>query len=148
MPKIDLESISPSLGSGYPAPFDRPVAARQVRDLGKAAGSTDFVANHVILPPGCWSSQRHWHEGEDELVAVLSGEAVLIDGDGRQTLRAGDVAVFRKNDGHGHHLVNESGRDCVLLAVSLPEASTVHYPDIDLVWSPQTGQTHLDGTPY
>ncbi len=148
MPKIDLDSIVPSTGSGYPSPFDRPVSSRQVRDVGRAAGATDFVANHVVLPPGCWSSQRHWHEGEDELVAVLSGEAVLIDDDGRHLLGAGDVAVFRKNDGHGHHLVNQSDRDCVLIAVSLQENSTVHYPDIDLRWSPQTGETHVDGTPY
>ena len=148
MPKIDLEQITPISGSGYPAPFDRPVAPRQVRDIDRAGGVTDFVAKHVTLPPGCWSSQRHWHEGEDELVAILSGEAVLIDDDGRHVLRAGDVAIFRKNDGNGHHLVNESGGDCVLVALSLPENSTVHYPDIDLRWSPQTGETHVDGTPY
>ncbi|MGJ3628127.1 hypothetical protein AB5I41_16285 [Sphingomonas sp. MMS24-JH45] len=25
------------------------------------------------MPPGKWSSQRHWHEGEDEIVVVLAG---------------------------------------------------------------------------
>ena len=148
MPKIDLDAITPSLGSSYPPPFDQPVAVRVARDVGAAGGLADFVAIHVVVPPGCWSSQRHWHEGEDELIAVLSGEVVLVDDRGRQTLRAGDLATFRKNDGNGHHLINESDRDCVLIGVSLPERSLVHYPDIDLRWSPETGETHVDGTPY
>ncbi|QUD87470.1 cupin domain-containing protein [Phenylobacterium montanum] len=148
MPKIDLDAIEPALGCSYPAPYDQPLARRTARDVGAAGGLTDFVAIHVVLPPGCWSSQRHWHEGEDELVAVLSGEAVLIDDHGRRPMKAGDVATFPKNDGNGHYLINESDRDCILIGVSLPERSLVHYPDIDLLWSPETGETHVDGTPY
>ena len=36
-----------------------------------------------MLKPGAWSSQRHWHNGEDEFLVMLSGEAVLVEDDGR-----------------------------------------------------------------
>jgi uncharacterized cupin superfamily protein len=26
-----------------------------------------------VIEPGAWSSQRHWHEQEDEFVYVLEG---------------------------------------------------------------------------
>lgn len=65
MPKIDLEAIEPKRGSDYPAPYHLPLAGREVRSVGRAAGLEDFNANHVILPPGCWSSQRHWHGRRD-----------------------------------------------------------------------------------
>lgn len=148
MPKVTIADAPAKRGSDYPAPYDAPLAGRETRNVAAAGGATDFNANHVRLPPGCPSSQRHWHEGEDELVVILSGEAVLIDDTGRQPMRAGEIAVFPKGDGNGHHLVNESDKDCVLLAIGLPEASLVHYPDIDLLWSPTEGDLHRDGTPY
>ena len=148
MPKLDWTTIEPKRGSDYPPPFDAPLAGREVRSLSRAGGLADFNANHVVLPPGCWSSQRHWHVGEDELVVVLSGDVVLVDDSGRQPMTAGDVAVFPKGDGNGHKLVNESAAPAVVMAIGLPEASTVHYGDVDLVWTPERGEQHRDGTPY
>jgi uncharacterized cupin superfamily protein len=66
MPKIDLEAIVPKVGSGYPPPLDRPIGAAQFRRLAPAGGVVDFEISHVTLAEGEWSSQRHWHEGEDE----------------------------------------------------------------------------------
>lgn len=92
-----------------------------------------------MVPPGGWSSQRHWHEGEDEIVVLLSGSATLVDDDGEHPMRAGDVAVFWKGVGNAHHLRDTGDVPCVLFAVSLPERSTVHYPDIAMRWSPTDG---------
>jgi uncharacterized cupin superfamily protein len=47
------------------------------------------------LAPGAWSSQRHWHAAEDEVVYILQGEVVLVDDHVEQTLRAGDCAGFK-----------------------------------------------------
>lgn len=148
MPKVNLTAITPKLGSDYPPPFDLPIDGRQARSVTTGTGITDFNANHVTIPPGCWSSQRLWHEGEDELVVIVSGEGFLVDDHGRHVLHAGDVAVFPKGDGNGHKIVNESRSDLILLAVSRPEASPVHYSDIDLIWTPEDGEQHRDGTPY
>src|SRR5574340_1072935 len=88
MPRLDLASIAVHTGSGYPAPFDQPVAGRERRRLGDAGGLTQFGVNLLRLPPGAWSSQRHWHSAEDEFVYVLSGELTLVTDAGAETLRA------------------------------------------------------------
>lgn len=149
MHKIDPTALGPSkIGSDYPSPNDRAPSGRLIRNLSAAAGAVDWIANHVVVPPLGWSSQHHWHLGEDEIVVVLAGEGVLIDDTGRAPMHTGDIAIFRAGDGNGHHLMNESDFDLVILALSRPESSRVTYPDIDLLWSPENGETHRDGTPY
>ena len=106
MPKIDINSLEQSNRTGYPAPFDQPVAGRWQRRLAKAAGLTELGARHVTLEPGAWSSQRHWHEGEDELLVMLSGRAVWSKTMGRRSSYAGDVAAWAKGVRNGHHLIN------------------------------------------
>lgn len=148
MPKIDLDAILPSNATGYPPPFDQPVAGRWWRRLAPAARLTDFGASHVVLKPGGWSSQRHWHWAEDEMVIMLSGEAVLIEDSGRTTIRAGDVIAWAKGVENGHHLINESGADCSYVAISGGDRDGGGaYSDIDMVFTAE-GYRHKDGTPY
>lgn len=149
MPKLDLDSIELTNRTGYPEPFAQDVAGRWYRRLAPAAGLTDFGASHVTLRPGAMSSQRHWHEGEDELVILLSGEAVLVEENGETVMWPGDVAAFPKARANGHHLVNRSDRDCVFVAVGKAAGSDCHYPDIDLHLDAESGgYTHKDGKPY
>ena len=68
------------------------------------AGLTQFGVNLVRLKPGAASSQRHWHESEDEFVFVLEGELVLVEDEGETILRAGDAAGFKAGVPNGHHL--------------------------------------------
>jgi uncharacterized cupin superfamily protein len=151
MPKIDLDCIERLNRTGYPPPFDQPVAGRWSQKLGSAFGLTDFGATVTTLEPGAWSSQRHWHEGEDELVVVLEGEAVLVEDDGETALRAGDIAVFPKAAANGHHLINRSDASCRLIAVGSARVSApVYYSDIDMMIDPAmgSGYRHKDRTPY
>ena len=104
-----------------------------------------FGISHVTLTPGAWSSQRHWHEGEDEFVVMIAGEAVLIDDGGETIMRAGDCAAFPKSDGNGHVLINRSDDDCVFMAVGKPSASDCHYPDIDMHLFEGQGFARKDG---
>jgi uncharacterized cupin superfamily protein len=149
MPKLDLEAIPQSNRTGYPAPYDQDVAGRWVRRLRPAAGLSDLGAAHVVLKPGAWSSQRHWHAEEDELVVILSGEVVLVEDGDETVLRAGEVAAWPKSVKNGHCLQNRSDEDCVMIAVSAGDAEKDYgeYPDIDLKFSPD-GYLHKDGTPY
>lgn len=148
MPRIDLDAIPATNATGYPPPYADAVQGRWYRRLAPAAGLTDFGASHVVLKPGAWSSQRHWHEDEDELVIVLDGEATLVDDHGETRLRAGDVAAFPKGDGNGHCLRNDGDRDCVFVAIGQPHTRVCHYPDIDM-HLPEGGRyTRKDGTPY
>jgi len=132
LPKLDLDTIPQTNATGYPAPWSDAVQGRWYRRLAPASGITDFGFSHVTLAPGAWSSQRHWHEGEDEFVVMLAGEAVLVDDSGETAMRPGDVAAFPKNDGNGHVLQNRSDTECVFIAVGRPTATDCHYPDIDM----------------
>jgi uncharacterized cupin superfamily protein len=150
MPKLDVHAIEATNRTGYPVPFADEMGKRHYRRLGPAGGLTDIGVSHVVLEPGGVSSQRHWHEGIDELVVMLAGEAVLVEEDGETLLRAGDCAAFPKDAANGHRLVNRSDRDCAFLAIDSRQGEgDSHYPDVDLHWD-QAAQhyTRKDGTPY
>ena len=150
MPKIDIPSVPTQQGCPYPPPFDEPIAGRIRQRLGNAGGLHDFGVNLVRLPPGNWSSQRHWHSHEDEFVFVLEGELVLVEDEGETLLRAGDCAAFPKNSGNGHHLVNRSDRLAVYLEVGSRHPDDVTTcSDIDLKSANADGRfVHKDGSPY
>ncbi|MDE2404922.1 MAG: cupin domain-containing protein [Sphingomonadales bacterium] len=148
MPKVDLDRMTPNNLTGYPPPFDRTVAGRWKRRLGPAAGFARLGACHVTLDPGAWSSQRHWHDGEDELVVMLAGQAVLVEDGGRTVLRAGDIATWAAGVRDGHHLINESDAPCVFLAISAGESAGGGYSDIDMLFTADNRYVHRDGTPY
>ena len=148
MPKLDLHAIDQTNRTGYPPPFDQPVQGRWYRRLAPAAGLSAFGASHVVLKPGAWSSQRHWHAGEDEFMVMISGEAVLVDNVGEHVLQPGDCAAFPMNDGDGHHLQNRSDEDCVFVVVSAGSNQGGDYPDIDMRFTADGGYVRNDGTPY
>jgi uncharacterized cupin superfamily protein len=151
---IDPATAPRGEGSRYPSPFDAPCLARHWIKLGDAVGLTQFGVNLVTLPPGTWSSQRHWHAHEDEFVWVLAGEVVLVTDAGEQPLQAGDCAGFKAGSRDGHCLQNRSQAAVQLLVVgSRNDADYGEYPDIDLKYlagrySGGGGYVHKDGTPY
>jgi uncharacterized cupin superfamily protein len=150
--RIDMAELTPVVGTLYPPPFDAPCRARERIKLGDAAGLTQFGVNLLRLPPGAWSSQRHWHTNSDEFIYVLSGEVVLVTDAGEEVLRSGDAAGFRAHDTNGHCLQNRSDRDARILEIGtrVPD-DAAYYSDIDMV-APAGGEPavymHRDGTPY
>lgn len=148
MPKIDVEAIVQSNATGYPAPFDEQVRGRFWRRLAPAIGLTRLGASHVVLKPGAWSSQRHWHDGEDELVVMIKGEAVLIENAGETVMKAGDIAAWPAGEANGHHLINRSDQDCVFIAISAGDRDQGgSYSDIDMIFG-ANGYFHKDGSAY
>lgn len=153
MPKIDLSAIAQSNATSYPKEYAAPVAGRWHRRLGPLAGLTHFGASQVVLKPGAWSSQRHWHTGEDEMLIMLSGEAVLVEDaengdDGRTLLRAGDICVWPAGRENGHHLRNESAADCSYVAISGGPSAGGGYSDIDMLFTGDNRYIHKDGREY
>jgi uncharacterized cupin superfamily protein len=148
MPKLNLDAIPQTNATGYPPPFDAAVKDRWYRRLAPVAGLADFAASHVTLKPGGWSSQRHWHNGEDEMVVMISGEAVLIEDDGRTQMLPGDIAVWPKGSTNGHHLINESNVDCVFVALSGGVRTGGGYSDIDMLFTADSRYTTKDGRDY
>ncbi len=149
MPKLDLDAIPQTNATGYPAPYNETVQGRMYRRLAPATGMTRLRASHVVLQPGAWSSQRHWHRLIDEMLVMISGEAVLVDDHGEQAIAAGDVIVWPAGVENGHHLQNRSAEPCVFVVASAGDYDTDggEYPDIDMVFDPD-GYARKDGTRY
>lgn len=150
MPKIDIAGVPELQGTGYPQPYAARSAERTRQRLGDAGGLFDFGVNLMRLPPGNWSSQRHWHSAEDEFVFVLEGELTLIEDGGETVLRAGDCAAFPKNSGNGHHMINRSNVTALYLEVGSRSAvDVITCSDIDMMSPSSDGRfLHKDGTPY
>jgi len=151
-PALDPATVAPGPPSDYPAPFRALVAGRERRRLGEALGLKNFGVNLMRLPPGCASSQRHWHSRQDEFVYVVAGEVVLVTDGGEQLLTAGMAAGFPAGKADGHHLVNRSARDALLLEVGDRTAGDeVDYSDIDMMVRWIEGEERYvrkDGTQY
>jgi uncharacterized cupin superfamily protein len=130
---VKADEVAGKRGSVYPGALAEPLQARVVQPLGDAVGVAQFGVNLVTLEPGAWSTQRHWHENEDEFVYVLSGEPTLITDEGEQILSPGMAAGFKSGEANGHHLVNRTAELATLLVVGTRAAEErAHYSDIDL----------------
>lgn len=151
MKKIDLAAAPVKRGTGYPEPHDGPCKERTAYQLGNAAGLTQFGVVMLSVPPGQWSSQRHWHEKEDEFVYVLEGELVLVTDSGEEIVRAGECVGFPCGTRDGHHFQNRSGADAKLLIVGTRDDSDWgEYSDIDMKFHPgrysgKSGYTRKNG---
>jgi uncharacterized cupin superfamily protein len=150
MKKLDLSAIPAVGGSSYPPPFDAPCNSLRYQRLSRSAGLDRFGVNLKVIPPGSWSSQRHWHSHEDEFIWVVEGELTLVTDAGEEILRAGECAAFKAGDPDGHHLVNKSGRPARVLEIGNADPlDRCVYSDIDMVAEPGIEPyLHRDGTPY
>ncbi len=115
------------------------VEARRISDAG---GLTQFGAHVHTLGPHASASNRHWHEEEDELLYMLTGEAIVIEDDGEHVLTAGDAACWPAGAPNAHTVVNRSDAPCTYLICGTRRTNDiVHYPDL--------GQTlHIEGTDW
>ncbi len=152
MPKVDIDKIALDTTTGYPPPFDKAVEGRSRKRLARAAGLTQFGVNLCTLKPGAASSQRHWHENEDEFVYVLEGEVVLREDGGETVLKPGDAAGWKAGVPNGHCLINRSNRDAVFIEVGTrAPTERAHYSDIDMMVVRDHREfryTHKNGEPY
>jgi uncharacterized cupin superfamily protein len=118
--------------------------------LGEPGGLTQFGAHIEMLPPGSRSAFRHWHETEDEMIYMLSGQVVLIE-DSETTLIPGDAACWPAGSPTGHCLENRSDAEARYLTIGTRNPrDVIHYPDHDLI-AHKDGKarryTHADGRP-
>ena len=124
--------VRTGLPDGWKNPIKRELfLGKHEAQLGKPVGISQFGVNLVTLEPGSISALRHWHESEDELVYVLSGELILVDDNGEHPLRAGCVVGFPAGVPNAHHVVNRSPSSARYLAIGSkqPGQDVVHYPD-------------------
>jgi len=151
-PALDPATLPVRTGTAYPPEHAAICDGRIKRAMGDAVGLTHFGVNLVELPPGVYSSQRHWHANEDEFVYVLDGEITLITDGGEQVLGPGMAAGFPAGRADGHVLVNRTGATVRYLEVGDRSADEmVEYSDVDMRLTRKAGERRLtrrDGTPY
>jgi uncharacterized cupin superfamily protein len=112
--------------------------------ISDAGGLTQFGAYVQTLEPGARSSDRHWHEEEDEFLYVISGEATVVEEDGAHTLCPGDAACWPAGVANAHQVVNRSGAPCTYLIFGTRMArDVVHYPDTGRVLRDENGRWRL-----
>ncbi len=131
--------------------FDSKFGKAKVAALGDLGQLSQFGVVLEILDPGAWSSIKHWHANEDELVYVLDGTITLHEGGTSSELGSGDVAAFRAGDPVGHTFENQSDGPATLLVVGTrAETDVVTYPDHERILHRGGGKgewTDLQGNP-
>jgi uncharacterized cupin superfamily protein len=148
-PAFDPKDVPRQIGTQfYPEPFRGQFATRIRQALGNFAGLKNFGVNLTQLPPGVWSSIRHWHSHQDELIYIVEGEVTLVTDQGEQVLTAGMAAGFPAGTPNAHHLINRSAGTVTYLEIGdRSSGDDVTYPDADLK-AVSGVLTHKDGTPY
>ena len=110
----------------------------RVRLLSDPGGLTQFGAFIEELPAGSSSSERHWHETEDEMVYILEGRPTLVE-DVETELAPGDSVCWPAGSGIGHCLVNRTDAPVRYLVIGTRnKKDIIHYSDHDVI-------THKDG---
>ena len=150
--RLDPKTVTPRTGTIYPPEFAGPLKGREKRALGDFFGLTQYGVNLATLAPGTWSSQRHWHEKEDEFIFVIEGDITLIDDAGEHPLKPGMCAGFKAGVANGHHLVNKTKTPATYLEIGTRSANEVAtYPDVDMKAVKTDGKfvlTRKDGTGF
>jgi len=112
-----------------------------------AGGLTQFGAYLETLQPESRSSERRWHEEQDEFHYMLSGEATVIEEDGAHLLHSGDAACWPAGTANAHQVVNRSGAPCTFLIFGTRMAHDVtHYPDVGKILYDEGGRWRLHRT--
>ncbi|MDM7933361.1 cupin domain-containing protein [Tabrizicola sp.] len=132
MPKVALPDWQDEKGHVHPVTGPHPGNYRY-RLLSDPGGLTRFGAFVEELPPGSSSGHRHWHEAEDEMILMLSGEVVLVE-DIETTLHPGDAAAWPAGQAVGHRLDNRSATPARYLVIGTrAQIDRIHYVDHDLI---------------
>jgi len=147
----DPKALPARTGSGYPPRYAEPCLKRVKRALGNAVGLKNFGVNITELPPGTWSSQRHWHTRQDEFIYVVDGEITLVTDEGEFLLTPGMSAGFPAGSKNAHHLINRSAKPASYLEVGdRTPGDEAFYPEADLWAQPEsrTKFTRRNGESY
>jgi uncharacterized cupin superfamily protein len=123
MPNVYESELEP--GDDDPPGF-RALGAR----IGAAAGSERLGATLYELPPGEALCPYHWHEGNEEMLVVLSGRPRVRTPSGWRQLEPGELVAFPRGREGAHQVDNradEAARILMLSEMNSPEV--VFYPD-------------------
>ena len=112
------------------ARFRDALGLSRTHHISDAGGLGQFGAYLEVLEPGARSSERHWHEAEDEFLYMLSGVATVIEDGAAQVIGPGDACCWPAGVPIAHQVLNHGAEPCAYLIVGTRAASDrCHYPD-------------------
>ena len=85
--------------------FDGPIGG-QMTDVGRNIGSANIGLNIQTVPPGNFSSRRHRHLFQEEILVVMSGTGLLHHGKERLPVGPGDAVCYLAADPEAHTFEN------------------------------------------
>lgn len=109
--------------------FEPPIGGRMA-DVGRTLDSRSIGLTIQTIAPGDWSSRRHRHLFQEEILVVMSGSGTLHHGEERIAVGPGDAACYLPGDPEPHAFENTGAEDLVIWAFGdrVPHEIAVH-PD-------------------
>jgi uncharacterized cupin superfamily protein len=101
------------------APFDYAfdgAIGGQMADVGRNIGSVSIGLNIQTIPPGQFSSRRHRHLFQEEILVVMSGGGLLHHGNERLSVESGDAVCYLAGDPEAHTFENTGVSSLVIWA--------------------------------
>jgi uncharacterized cupin superfamily protein len=109
--------------------FEGPIQARMA-DIGRTLGSQKIGLAIQTIAPGHWSSRRHRHVFQEEILVVMAGHGTLHHGDTRVPCCPGDTFLYLPGDPAPHAFENTGTADLVIWAFGDRHPHEVcEYPD-------------------
>jgi uncharacterized cupin superfamily protein len=93
--------------------------------VGAVIGAKKLGYSFFIVPPGKAAFPFHLHNGNEEMIYILEGEATLRLGKDEMPVSSGTFVACPPGPDHPHQLINTSKKNLRYLVVS-----TMEYPDI------------------
>ena len=106
------------------APADAAFGGMRQR-VGSAIGAQKLGYSFFSVPPGKAAFPYHTHTGNEEMIYIIEGEAVLRHGKDEIAVRGETVIACPPGPEYPHQLINTGSKDLRYLVVS-----TMEYPDI------------------
>jgi uncharacterized cupin superfamily protein len=101
------------------APFDYCFGGSiggQMTDVGRKIGSASIGLNIQTVPPGNFSSRRHRHLFQEEILIVMSGSGLLHHGQQQVPVGPGDAVCYLAGDPEAHAFENTGAVPLVIWA--------------------------------
>ena len=107
----------------------------QMADVGRTVGSKTIGLMIQTIAPGRFSSRRHKHLFQEELLIVMSGEGTLHHADQRIPMSAGECVCYLPEDPEAHCFENTGTADLVVWSFGnrFPHEVAI-YPDQGLAF--------------
>ena len=108
--KLNLRDVKP-----FDCDLGQSITA-QMADIGRAVGSVSIGLAIQTVRPGCWSSRRHRHLFQEEILVVMAGDGTLHHGDEHLPVKSGDCVCYLPGDPEAHAFENTGNEDLIIWA--------------------------------